>query len=453
MDIIDYEIIDEPKLTLLELKNSEDLVLKEHKFRIIFDSNPSEVLKYGPNALHFFEHIFYGIVSKAMKTKEGNASTFATGSMDYYFVGESKDIETNINAFFEGLNNGITYDTYNNIKEEMRIEQKRVMSEIKHNINKQLASSITMFKLNPEIYRGEFNPNYLWNILIGYCQVVKICLVAHHKLTNSQKDLFISQGKSFLSKWKKFNKSHLKPVEIPYYNIFPLSEFQPKELTLNPMQYTGMHSGDPSYRDGLEREFKEAKITKKELLNIVSPTVSLNLNDIENGIVRYLLSAGDGDLLFGKIDYPREYLFDILKETLKINIDVTADQFRYADILVASTKKITPDDIKNITTKTRMELFKLYKNEVKNILQKYTDETFNKLDKYISNGERELKFGRKKTRFFDKKESADKKLKYNEVDFKTAENLTENPAEKPAEKPTEKPEFSDIEITESDIEF
>lgn len=402
MDAIDYNILQSEKITLLELKNSNKIDIKRHKFRIIFDSKPEDVLKYGPNSLHFFEHIYYGIVSKEMKVKDGNASTFGTGAMDYYFIGESADIDKNIDGFFRGLNRGIDFETYKNIKEEMRIEQKRVMSEIKHYYNKELSNSISMFKINPDIYKGEFDYKCLWNILVGYCKIQKICLISHHELSQAQKTLFMNSAEKFLNKWNDMTKyadspaipsdpkyQILKEVEIQQYNIFPISEFNQYEL----------------------------HIPKGENLKVfdVSPIISINLNDIPSGIIRYILSSESGDVLFGKVEYPYEYLFDIIKSTLKIDIDITNDQFRYADILVASTN-ITQSDIVDITTKTRYELFKAHKEEILGILHKYVDDNFcSRIDKFIDNSEKNIKFGRKKTRFFSKHDAAKDHIKRNDV--------------------------------------
>jgi hypothetical protein len=169
-------------------------------FSIIFDSNPNDTLKYGPNGLHLAEHVLWNMISMDYSFIHTNASTYSTGEMWVYGDAYMQDYEKALKSFFDGLIKMTKGKMIGKLKDIYHVEQKRVTAET--NFMHDGYVNAKMFTYNSDILRNEYPPDYVWRILLNDTKLVRIFVQTQSTLSESELKLFDKKATEFEEAWK-----------------------------------------------------------------------------------------------------------------------------------------------------------------------------------------------------------------------------------------------------------
>jgi hypothetical protein len=192
-------------------------------FFVIFDSNPMETLKYGPNGYHLAEHILWNLISLDHKFIHSNASTFSSGEMIVYGNAHRTDFSRALKSFYAGLTLASRRGWNGKIQKMFHIEQKRVTSETNQMEERSVMNTdgTRMFTYNPDILLNEYPPDYVWDILLQSARLGHIFVQSQHPLTEEEIALFKAEAGSFEEAWKK--RAQSQASKIPMFFAPPIS--------------------------------------------------------------------------------------------------------------------------------------------------------------------------------------------------------------------------------------
>jgi hypothetical protein len=223
---VSYKIIEKGYSVLLIDKDPK-WVLPSACFSVGFYADPKEVLKYGPNGLHFAEHILWNMIAKNILQRT-NASTFSGGEMAVYGTCMEANLREAMTQFFEGLIDMAECKLSRQMREVFKIEQQRVSCETSF---MQEGTSTTdhpqehMFVFNTDMIHAAFSPDYVWKILLDECELGRIIIVAHCKMLDEDTALFEKMAAKFEAAWNNRKKSLPEKIPLPVYYAPPYSMF------------------------------------------------------------------------------------------------------------------------------------------------------------------------------------------------------------------------------------
>ena len=252
-------------------------------FSIIFDSDPRDVLKYGPNGLHLAEHVLWNLISMKYRFLNSNASTYPTGEMWVYGSAYRTDYTKALNSFFDGLTQLAECKLGTELRKIYRTEQRRLTAETScisdYSHEDGWHEDSTMFVYNADMARGEFPHSYVWQILLKEAKLAGIYIQSGVKLTGEELALFKKRAEAFTKAWQA--RSPPKSHTFPMFYAPPLSYL----------------TGDAKHADDV-------------LLSLESI-----LNPIERELISYTFNIYVNDFIF-KCKIPRE-LYDKLTNKSK----------------------------------------------------------------------------------------------------------------------------------------
>jgi len=345
---MEYDVVNEGKCLLLKQRNPE-WVIKSAYFSIAFTTEPDEVLDMGSNGLHYLEHILFNVIHDKGDYFTGNASTFDDGTMTFFFICENTTFDANVTAFFDGFESALDPKNYKKFKPLYKREQRRVTTEVAKMPD--IGEVPLMFARNPELYKGKYSGDFIWNILLHKCKLEKVLVMAHCNVSKEVEKTFVRRAKQFNEKWSNRGKIELPDPPIPYTTVFPPSYIQPAVQSI-------------------EKALKEP----------VKTTISLR--HIDNPIVRLIIMSTIESVNGTWNSTP--YLFRIHLKTnqkklpLKI-FDVTPRsgemQYYWANMFLSSGENLTSEMVNDIVKSDIRKLFAKHKKyaqkELESIMQQY----------------------------------------------------------------------------------
>lgn len=334
-----HDLIEVGKSLLIIEKNPKWKVQTAH-FSILFDTDPKKVLQYGPNGLHFTEHILWCVINDHYQFQHTNAVTYGTGEMGMYGIAPSSDIEKAINGFYDAMEYLVAAKMTKSLRAIYKNEQRRVTAETYMSVESthNPGSTSRMFTYNTDLIRSDYPPDYMWNILLGECDLQKICIIAHCEVSKKAKELFEKRAATFQSKWENRGKN-LRKVVKPMFYAPAISQFR---------------SG-PSVR--------------REETRVVS--LKSIINPIERAIIIDQLGV-DWCMYYLKADIPERQLKSIPKTSPKWILQSLdfSDQYFIAPILVSSGEGLTAEWIDDLHSMDANGLVKKYSKSALSELRK-----------------------------------------------------------------------------------
>lgn len=341
---MEYEVINSGHCTLLKQKDPK-WKIKSFYIGIGFTTDPKSVLKFGPNGLHYTEHILYNVLAQNCDFFDGNASTYEDGTMTFYFIAEESTMKSNMTNFFKNFLSIFNPKNYPKLNFLYKREQRRVTSETSKMPDEDGVP--LMFSRNPEIYMNKFPMEYVWNIILRECKLEKVLMMAHCDMSKEMTEYFASQSAKLSSEWDKRYEIEIPPTSIPYTTIAPPSMLGFKYMT-------------------------KTKILEEE------PTKEIHLSNIEDPVTRLIVLSTIENSSKASTENP--YLFRVflkgkVKEGLTvfdISPDKLEDQYYWSTYFLSMGDNVKAEhvhDLMNLDPKSMMKKYgkdaKKYISELK----------------------------------------------------------------------------------------
>lgn len=198
------------------------------QFVIVFDTDPVSVLKYGPNGLHFVEHLLWVIINSHYQFIHTNAMTSDSGEMNAFGISVGSDINVAMDAFFDGLQELFSVKMTKKMKQIYTTEQRRVTAEtfFETGGGVKRGASGGMFTYNTDLLRSEYPADYAWAILLEECHLQRILINVHSDLPNGTVAQFQKRSVGFHEKWSARSIPPSKKVKLPMFYAPAFSDFR-----------------------------------------------------------------------------------------------------------------------------------------------------------------------------------------------------------------------------------
>lgn len=192
-------------------------------FTVVFDSEPVEALKYGPNGLHLAEHVLWNMISLSHRFIHSNASTFSSGEMVVFGDAYRADYRKALESFYDGLIKMTKGKMVGKMRAIYRTEQKRVTAETNFMVERSEAfgDEAKMFVYNPDILMNEYPPDYVWRLLLHDSRLVRVFVSMQGGVSNEELDLFRELAGQFEEAWRK--RAAIKESKLPMFYAPPIS--------------------------------------------------------------------------------------------------------------------------------------------------------------------------------------------------------------------------------------
>ena len=330
-----HEIVKVEKCVLV-IEKKPTWIIPTAYFSILFDTEPSRVLKYGPNGLHFTEHILWCSINEHYKFQHTNAVTFSSGEMGVFGIAPSDDLDKAINGFFDGIADVMSKKKTQAFKRIYKTEQRRVSAETFRSRERSLTAKegaeARMFTYNMDLLRADYPTAYLQHILLEECELQKVVVMAHCAVSEDSRALFRSHAEKFIASWKD-RKKGLLPVSLPLFYAPPMSSLQ---------------------AHGSSRE-----------------TMSISLKPVANPIERMIISLhmtpNFPPQYYLKMEVPHWRLSNptnaMGKNTLSCLSAILNEQYFAVDIIASSGEELEVEWIDDLHNLSPTELLKKYKKK------------------------------------------------------------------------------------------
>jgi hypothetical protein len=351
---MNYYIGGNTLLSSLILQKDPKWRLPSAQFNIVFTCDLAEVLRYGPNGLHYLEHILFNIINGGGDYFQGNASTFDNGVMHIFLHSTEENLEENMIAFYRSLTDTLNPKKHVGYSKYFSTERRRVTTEVSKIHDD--GEMTLMFVSNPDLYRGEYSSTYIWNILFRCCRLEKIGIICHCDVKDKTVKKFEQLSSDFDEAWKKANDIILPVVPVPSVGIFPPSSFPAFSLKEPTVVYTvSLRSIDnPILRALVARELSKEEQHSPFLFEVA--TYGFKKDSPKEGPPK------EGSPKEGS---PKE---KDLPPTIPVPRP-SDPQYFWAPMLMSSSivGKKTPEWLSDLTTLTEGEMMKKYGKEAKKI--------------------------------------------------------------------------------------
>lgn len=217
------KVWNEGKVSLVYLKLYE--YRPKIRFYVGFWADPSKVLKYGSNGLHFAEHILWNMINRRYSLENSNASTYASGEMFVFGEAPSADFVKSSTEFVGAMKALAERKmTKQFIRTRYKVEQKRVTSET-YWMDDGGYKGTQMFLANSDLKEGSFDLEYFWRIMLDESVLGRIVIVMTQEPSDEQVGHFRKISSAFTTSWDGRVRKTRKKLKCPMFRFPPISLF------------------------------------------------------------------------------------------------------------------------------------------------------------------------------------------------------------------------------------
>lgn len=202
---------------------------KTAEFHILFDTDIHSVIKYGPNGLHFAEHILWNAINARQRLAHTNAVTYGTGEMALFGICTEADLPTTIEGVYGALIELAKGNMTHTLISKYQVEQRRVSAETSGTDEGSRPGGVEhrMFTRNSDLIRSSFQMSYFWRILLEECNLRRAILTCHCSVSMAAMTAFKAKAKELDAEWHRGRARVLAesktPLPIPKFFAPPVS--------------------------------------------------------------------------------------------------------------------------------------------------------------------------------------------------------------------------------------
>lgn len=228
---VNYTVINTKHALLLIDKKPEWEIPSAH-FHISFYADPMQVLKYGPNGLHYAEHVLWNVINRRYQFDGTNASTGSGGQMSFFGDCKEGEFGKAMKGFFDGLMDAAKGKENKDIKAMMMKEQRRVTIETNQvqRMAYSVGANMEMFLYNTDLLNGEYPTKYVWKILLEECKLGRAVIIAHCAVSEGEITKFKELSSAYGEAWSKVPLAVQKEVKLPMYYAPPISTLRDSSI-------------------------------------------------------------------------------------------------------------------------------------------------------------------------------------------------------------------------------